>query len=289
MSSKVYEVIAESISAALDKGVVPWRKPWDANEQAPRNLTGKPYRGINTWMLLLQQQPSPFWATYKQINERGGQVLAGAVGTPIVFWSRREVEEETADGEKVSKTIPLIRYYTVFNESQTKGVEFPKVERTVREFAPIEAAERVVANMPNRPSIDNDGGARAFYRPSEDGIHMPTRESFHDADGYYATLFHELGHSTGHESRVGRKTVQDAAPFGSDIYAQEELVAEFASAFLCGETGIAPAVLENAAAYIAGWKQAIKDDTRAVISAASKAQRAADYILAREVALAEAA
>jgi len=290
MSNKVYEVIAESITNALDKGVVPWRKPWNAEQMTPRNMKGVPYRGINVWLLMLQGHGSPYWATYKQVNEAGGTIVAGAEGTPIVFWSRYEVEDENAGGEKTVKSIPVIRYYKVFNQSQIKGIEFPPLPTVGKsEFSPIEAAERVISSMPKRPDISDNGGAKAYYVPSQDSIHMPSKDTFESADGYYATLFHEMAHSTGHSSRLARKSVDEAAPFGSDIYAQEELVAEFASAFLCGETGISPSVIENAAAYIAGWKRAIKDDTRAVISAASKAQKAADYILGREDVVAKAA
>ena len=135
--------------------------------------------------------------------------------------------------------------------------------------------------MPNPPSITNDGGDRAYYRPSMDSIHMPAMSTFHGAGEYHATLFHELSHSTGHSSRLDRDSLETPAPFGSEIYSREELVAEFGAAFLCAHAGI-HGTENNSAAYIAGWSKALRADKRLVIQAASQGQRAADYIVGGE-------
>lgn len=148
------------------------------------------------------------------------------------------------------------------------------------------AAEAIVAGAPNPPAIVH-GGAVAAYNPVADRIRIPDAEAFESAAHYYATLFHELGHATGHGSRLNRPAVGGAAsvpPFGSADYSAEELVAELTSAFLCGEAGIAPATIDNAAAYVAGWLKVLTSDKRAIIFAGAQAQKAADYLLDRRAA-----
>ena len=135
--------------------------------------------------------------------------------------------------------------------------------------------------MPHKPPITHDGGDRAFYQPSTDEIHLPPRSAFDGPDEFYSTAFHELGHCTGHESRLDRHGMETGvAPFGSPTYSREELAAEFASAFLCHESGITNTI-ENSAAYIKGWAKAIRSDKRLVVVAASQGEKAANYILAR--------
>ena len=143
---------------------------------------------------------------------------------------------------------------------------------------PISAAQAIVDGMPNPPSITNDGGNRAYYVPTMDSIHMPAVNDFHGAGEYHATLFHELSHSTGHATRLNRDSLETPAPFGSEIYSREELVAAFGAAFLCATAGIDNTV-DNSASYIAGWSKALKADHRLVITAASQGQKAADYIV----------
>jgi antirestriction protein ArdC len=172
--------------------------------------------------------------------------------------------------------LPFIRYYKLFNVEQCDGVELPALEN--RSVDPIAEAEVVVASMPNPPGIAFDGGAQAFYLPHLDSVHLPKRESFDSAGELYSTLFHELAHSTGHPSRLDRPALAEMAPFGSETYSREELVAEFGAAFLCAHAGI-EATVDNSAAYIAGWLKKLRSDPRLVIIAASQGQRAADYIL----------
>jgi antirestriction protein ArdC len=175
----------------------------------------------------------------------------------------------------------MLRYYSVFNVEQCDGIEYPKPDVPTFEFTPIERAEQIVAGMPNKPEITS-GGDSAYYRPSLDQVNMPPKERFERPEYFYDTLFHELTHATGHESRLNRKGVADKdehSQFGSDPYAREELVAEMGASFLCGHAGIVERTIDNSAAYIGHWLEQLKQDPRLVIVAAGQAQKAADYIL----------
>jgi len=277
----IAEVITSRIIEKLEAGCIPWHKPWTplAGAGAPRNLlSGKPYRGINILILASQQYSCPFWLTYKQAQDKGGSVRKGEAGTPVVFWNWIEVaDSETGDEKK----IPFMRYYTVFNLEQTEGIEAPPSPAVTEiPFNSIQAAEDIIAAMPKRPEIRHSG-SRAFYKPACDFVNMPPRKTFHQEEGYYCTLFHEIGHATGHSSRLGRKGVTECAAFASHEYSKEELVAEMAAAFLCAETGIEQATIDNSAAYIQSWLEELKNDKSMVILAAGQAQRAVDFILNR--------
>ncbi len=275
MSEQIYEMVTERITAELEAGRVPWRQNWRASG-TPRNLSDRPYRGINVLMLLVAGYSDPRWGTLRQINAAGGRIRRGERSTPVIYWRRLDVEDAAAPGGH--RTIPLLRYYRVFNVAQAEGLELPAIApRPIVE--PITAAESIVAAMPNPPAISWNGGSQACYSRATDSIHMPSRDDFETPAGVYETLFHELGHSTGHESRLARH--DDAR--GLHAYGREELVAELTSAFLCAEAGIDVAELvRNQAAYVAGWLDAIRADRRALVVAAGAAQRAADYILDRK-------
>ncbi len=278
-NDKAYEVITARIIEALDKGIVPWRKPWSLPPGVrPRNISGRAYSGINTMMLGMSPYQDPRWLTYKKAAELGGNVRKGEKSTPIVFWKRLEKDVQDDRGEWDTKAFFLLRYFSVFNVEQCEGIPV-LVNTDVKEFYAIEAAEAIIANMPNPPSISHDGGDRAYYRPATDEIHLPPRQAFVDSGEYYSTAFHELGHSTGHKSRLDRHELETGiAPFGSPTYSNEELAAEFTSAFLCNESGIENTI-ENSTAYIQGWARKIRSDKRLVVVAASQGQKASDFIL----------
>jgi antirestriction protein ArdC len=281
----VYEIITDRILAALDEGTIPWRKPWKCGG-APKNLvTGNPYRGLNILLTAMQGYASPYWLTFRQATVRGGQVRKGEKGTPIIFWNwqRRQVEDH--DGENEEKQIPYMRYYTVFNLAQIDGLQLPEEKDT---FTPMSGCDEVIAGMPQAPAIEH-GWARASYCPATDRVKMPPRPSFTNEAGYYATLFHELTHATGHSSRLGRKTLEEKIAFGSEEYSKEELIAELGASFLCGHTGISNDTLENSAAYIEHWRKQLSADKKLVIFAASQAQKAVDFILDRRADREEAA
>lgn len=257
---------------ALEAGTVPWRKPWATLEGAPRNLqSGKCYRGVNIFLLAFQGYSSPYWLTRKQIFARGGKIRKGEHGTAIVFWKTFDSKTQVDKNGKPKKCW-MLRYYLVWNVEQTEGVDYPKPEK--KQHNPIPVCESVVENWEDKPSIVN--GGRACYSRRDDRVTMPELGYFDMPEEYYSTLFHELAHSTGHESRLNRDL---NGGFGSRTYSLEELVAEMGAAFLCGFCGIECKTLENSAAYIQTWLGRLKADPKLVISAASRAQKAADMIL----------
>ena len=272
----VYDLITERIIAMLEAGTVPWRKPWQAKSGFPRNLvSGKPYRGINVFLLHAMSYESPFWLTFKQAQQLGGTVRKGEKACPVVFWKLLEIEDR--ESHKIEK-IPMIRFYYVFNTAQCdrlKDIPAPVVETPLS--APTKP-EEIIAFMPQRPEIKY-GMHKAFYSPAEDIIAMPDRERFENEAGFFSTLYHEAIHSTGHVSRLNRPTLTESAGFGSNPYCKEELIAEMGAAFLCGQAGIGESTLENSAAYLQNWLEQLQNDKKLIVQAAAKAQKAADFIL----------
>jgi antirestriction protein ArdC len=278
----VYEVITTRIVEMLQQGTAPWHKPWNPAGEARNLVSGKGYRGINVFLLSAMPFASPYWLTYRQAAERGGSVRKGSKGCPVVFWRwpKGEQQADEGKGEEANKGRgPLLRYYTVFNVEQCEGIEAPAT--VARTFEPIPECERIVREMPNAPRIEH-GGDRAFYRPSTDSVSLPPAALFETPALYYSVLFHELTHSTGHESRLARTGITDSNMFGSHEYSREELVAEMGAAFLCGIAGIEGATLQDSSAYLASWIRVLKGDSRLAITAAAQAQKAADHILGRE-------
>jgi len=276
----VYELITERIVARLESGIIPWRKPWRDVGNARNGISKKDYRGINAFLLSTAGYANPNWLSFKQAQELGGSVKKGEKGWPAVFWKQWSIQDDSApDGNP--KMIPLLRYYTVFNADQCEGLPVdkftvPQMER----INPIPAAQALVDGMPNAPKLAT--GIQASYCQSTDELTMPPIGLFADSEAYYATIFHEMVHSTKHESRLNRKDSEaregGARYFGSAPYAREELVAEMGAAFLCGHCGIDPQTIDNAAAYIQSWIKCLKGDPKLAVIAAAQAQRAADYI-----------
>jgi antirestriction protein ArdC len=272
-----YQVVTAQIIKQLESGVAPWRKPW--RTEAPCNLiTGHAYRGINPFLLAPQGYGSRYWLTFNQAQKLGGHIRKGEHSSIVTFWKIGEEQIVTdADGNERKSKPFLLRFYRVFNVEQTEGIADKLGLGNASPRVPcIDECERIVAEMPKRPTIIQDG--RAWYRPSTDTVGIPARTAFNSAEEYYSTLFHELTHSTGHSSRVGREEIQKLNEFGSESYSKEELVAELGAAMLCGVTGIAPKTIENSASYLKAWIDVLKSDSRMVVFAASQAQKAADYI-----------
>ena len=278
MSNKVYEIITEKIIAMLESGTIPWEKPWKISNHKSLT-TKKAYRGLNVFILGATAETegytSNYWGTWKQIAKLGGAIREGESKkyTIITFWNW--IKKESDDGKESS--FPILKYFRVYNACQADwGENEMPNDGAPLDFDPIEECESVIKNA-KIPSI-RFGGDKAYYTP--DRIQMPIKESFKNPQSYYATLYHEAAHSTGHPSRLGRFELDNyKSTFGSVDYSFEELVAEMTAAMLCTITGIENRTIENSAAYIASWLQKFKDDTKMVVQAASKAQKAVDYIL----------
>lgn len=269
---KTSEIITQKIIEKLESGTIPWQKPWNLKTGRPRNLISKkPYRGINLFMLSLSEFAEPYYLTFNQVKELGGSVKAGAKGNLVVFYKSLEVEK---DGEK--ETIPMLKYYHVFNVEQTTGVKYESIQGEKKQIDPIEEAEKIVSAYVGAPVIEP--GTYAAYSPVRDVVTMPDRGLFVGSEEYYCTLFHEMIHSTGHESRLNRLTSANVARFGNAEYSKEELIAEMGAAMLCHESGILPRTLDNSAAYIQSWIRVLKGNSSLVISAAAGAQKACDYM-----------
>lgn len=275
MKQTAYERVTERVIELMEKGSCPWRRPW-SRIPAPQNFSsGKTYRGINLLLLGSMGYESPYYLTFKQAMERGGGVRKGEKGTQVYYWGTFEPKDRTAEQEETKQKF-FLKHYTVFNASQIDGIDFPTPEKPEgNPIEPIAEAQKLVAQWQSGPKIRH-GMRDATYSPLLDVIGMPHLETFLNAPEYYSTLFHEMGHATGHRKRLDRKM---EGGFGSESYSKEELIAEMTSAFLCAQCGIDNEVIENQAAYLRGWMKALKSDARLVVTAASQARKAADLIL----------
>jgi|TARA_R110000824_G_C15195934_1_gene675263 antirestriction protein ArdC len=273
----VYDIVTEKICAELERGVVPWQKPWVGGDQAPANLISKrAYTGINPLLLSLSGYSSPYWLTYKQAAELGGTVRKGEKSSLVVFYAKLQSKTRTLENGDPD-TFAMLRYYNLFNVTQCDGIEGHIPAVPTRTIEPLDAAEAILEGYADKPAIDDHVSA-AWYRPSLDLIGIPPRDTFTSADGYYSTLFHECIHSTGHVSRLDRQAVTGGkANHGSETYSREELIAELGAAFLCADAGIENTIPQSAA-YCASWLKALKGDSKLIISAASGASKAARYI-----------
>ncbi len=287
-------LIAQKFIALLEQGTAPWRKPW-AGDQFPRSLaTGKEYQGVNFMFLLavcmVEGYESPYFVGYQGAINRGGHVRKGESGWPIRVIDSRPVKDEDGnvvvkDGREQYRTYHS--WETVFNVAQCEGVDAPPPPVSNPDSSPLEAAEQIIAGMPQPPLYEENILPRAYYRPATDTVHLPLRSTFESMEHFYAVRFHELTHSTGHSSRLNREAVsrlesQDGqqAAFGDADYSMEELVAELGAARLCAEAGIENVALEaNSAAYFAGWVAALKAEPKIILDAAAAAQKAVNFIL----------
>ena len=283
----VYAQVTDKIIAELEKGVRPWFKPWDAAHVAgaisrPLRHNGQPYSGINVLMLWVDAMEkgfnAPLWMTFKQALELGGAVKKGEHGSLVVFANTFTKTETDGDsGEDTERKIPFMKGYKVFNAEQISGLpahfyataEAPRIDESQR----LEHAERFFANT---GFTIRHGGNKAYYSMASDHIHMPPFESFKDPESYYSTLAHETIHNTRHPSFLDRDFGQQK--FGDEAYALEECVAEIGSALISTDLGIAPAVLDDHAAYVGSWLTALKNDKRYIFKAAAHAQRAVEFL-----------
>ena len=270
-----YQIVTDKIIDKLNHEIIPWRRPW-AEGRPPFNLiTKKPYRGINAVLLGMEGYDTSAYLSFNQVRKLGGSVLKGEKAHFVVFYSSML---DSRDTTKEPKRKTVLRYYKVFNVAQCANLPARLMPKPPEPFNPIERCEEVLYHMPKLPRVEH-GGDRAYYQPVLDYINMPPRDRFNCPEDYYAVKFHELVHSTGHETRLGRKEVMEQQPFGSESYSMEELVAEIGACFLKSITGIATDDFEHNAAYIQNWLRVLRGDPKFVIHASSRAQKAVDYIL----------
>lgn len=279
MAINMYEIVTERILAELEKGSIPWRKPWSgACGGAVSHATGKPYSMLNQWML----HQTGEYLTFRQAQAEGGKVKKGSKAEMVVFFKPYKVNETDRSGNQVEKTIPLLRYYNVFHISQCDGISPKYAVPATRSFAPLAEAEEIAKDYCDREelSVQHILQDRAYYSPVMDTITLPLKEQFDDTTEYYSTLFHELGHSTGLPKRLNRFQVGSTLHQSKEEYSQEELVAEITSATILSTLGIeTKGSFENAVAYIDNWMQALKNDRRMIVTAASKAEKAVSLIM----------
>ena len=282
----VYSRITNKIIADLEQGVRPWMKPWNAEHMAgkitrPLRHNGMPYQGINVVMLwstaVTKGYACPFWLTFKQAQQLGGNVKKGEHGELVVYADRITRTETDDKGEETERSIPFMKGYTVFNAEQCENLPAhfatTAAAPALSPMQRIEAADRFFAAT----GVDiRHGGTRAYYAEGPDYVQMPPFETFRDPESYAATLAHELVHATKHEKRLARG--MGRVRWGDEGYAKEELVPELGAAFLSADLGITPEVRDDHAAYLASWLTMLQNDMRFIFTAASHAQRAADYL-----------
>lgn len=277
----IYTSVTNQIISALEQGVRPWLKPWSTQQAAgrvsrPLRHTGEAYQGINILMLWAAAEEQgftfPYWLTFRQSKELGGFVGKGEKGSPVVYANTMTKEETNENGEEVETKIPFLKSYTVFNASQIEGLPERFYELAKPPLKTIERLEHADRFFTATGADIRTGGNRAFYAIGPDYLRMPPIECFRNAESYAATLAHELTHWTRHPSRLNRQLGRKR--WGDAGYAMEELVAELGAAFLCADLSITPEVREDHASYIHSWLKVLKNDKRAIFTAASHASRA---------------
>lgn len=274
----LYQSITDRIITELEKGTVPWQKPWKSSCGAISRATGKPYSVLN--QLLLPREGE--YVTFKAAAEEGHPVRKGEKASAVFFFKFLETEDKDT-GE--IKKIPLLKYFSVFHVTQCEGMKprFAVSEQFNNDLQPDKRAERIIDGYLQRSGVtlNRIQSSKAYYNPQTDTIVVPELNQFSEISEFYSTLFHEAVHSTGHSTRLNRIT--DVARFGSKSYSKEEMTAELGSSFIMNVTGLeTTSSFSNSAAYIRGWLRALKDDKRLIVSAAGAAEKAVKLILGRE-------
>ena len=283
MGVNTYQMVTDRIIAELEKGNIPWQKPWTGTcDGAFNRVSKKPYSLLNQLMLKHQGE----YATLKQWNDLGGRVKKGEKSETVVFWKWLQVaDKEIEDGEIEFKNIPMLRYINVFHISQVTGVE-PLNKKLLKNKITTQAEiDEIVNDYAERAGVKIESdrlSSRACYSPSLDIITVPNIKQFKKVNEYYSTLFHEMVHSTGNEKRLNRFD-KNSAGFGTESYSKEELVAEIGAAAIMNKLGLeTEKTFKNSAAYIQSWLTALKNDNKLIVSAAGKAEKAVDLIFNTE-------
>ena len=269
----IYAEVTSRIIAQLEQGQIPWQKPYISSGSAVSRATGKPYSLLNQMIL---GKPGEY-LTFAQCQKEGGKVRKGEKSSMIVFWKFLEQEDEETHEKK---QVPFLRYFSVFHIDQCEGLDPKHVQPLPATVKPDEKAESIIADYIQRSGVKliHQEGDRAFYRPATDSITLPLMAQFKDVAEYYCTAFHELTHSTGHQSRLDR--LSKTAFFGSEAYSKEELIAELGASALVSHCGLeTSSSFRNNTAYIQNWLQALRNDKRLIVSASGKAEKAVSLLL----------
>ncbi|MBK8245079.1 MAG: DUF1738 domain-containing protein [Saprospiraceae bacterium] len=287
----LYREVTNKIISMLEQGVAPWRRTWSTYGLAKNYITGHLYTGINFILMNNTLDLIPYFLTFNQVREIGGKLKKGAKAEKVIYFNvlykdkdNRSMSSDEAThlyniGAEV-KVLKFIKYYNVFNISNVEGIELEISKIQLKPNEKIDKCESIVENMPKCPEIKHIDSKGAFYSSGLDIVNMPQIEQFESAEAYYATLFHELIHSTGHATRLARVEVMNPNTFGSKAYSKEELVAEMGASFLSSSVQIDfDKIFENNVAYLAGWLKVLKEDSKFIFKVASEAQKGVDFIL----------
>lgn len=293
ITSNLYEEVTNKIISMIEQGVAPWRRTWSTYGLARNYGTDHIYTGINLMLMNNTMHPIPYFLTFKQVKEQGGSIKKDAKAEKVIYFdvyykdgndktlTKEEAIQHRKNGEEI-QVLKFIKYYLVFNIEDIEGIEFEIPDMELKPNEKIARCESIIENMPKRPELSQINANRACYAPELDFVNMPSIEQFESAEYYYATFFHELIHSTGHASRLAREEVMNPQKFGGVSYSKEELVAEMGASFLCSSVQIDyDNIVENNVAYLAGWLNVLREDSKFIFKVASNAQKAADYILKR--------
>lgn len=284
MKPDIYQIITDKFIKQLEKGTVPWRKPWIET----MNIVSKqPYHGANVFTLACEERESPWWMTYKQANDLGGNIKRGEKSTPVIYWQMQELKDRQGitmlDSSGRPKIIPFIRWSNVFNIDQTENIKAPELTKevaTVPQTALEKAQEILIkADVCELKIMLNGQNNRAVYIPSQDAIEVPSMKRFPNKAEYYHIVYHELTHATGHASRLNREGITEKIVKGSEKYAKEELIAELGASFLSNKAGILGDLqFQNSAAYLKSWIEALQNNPKMIVGACAAAQKASQYI-----------
>lgn len=276
--SAVKDIIVQRILADIAEGELTWKKSWNMTNSPCNYHSGHVYTGLNRLVLATDDYEDNRYLTANQAKKLGGHIREGEKGTPIIWWKAIEVGEPDEDTKK-KKIVPFMRYYTIYNVTQTEGINIKPLKKAPkpRKSTAIKNAQEVVDNYPEFPPlILEENREKATFYLLSDSIYMPLMEQFDTQEEYWSTLFHELGHSTGIKGRLDRRQLDTDT--GAYVYGREELIAEITASFLCAHCGIT-GVEDNQSAYVDGWLGVIKGDPSLVISAAGHAEKAYKFII----------
>jgi len=277
----VYSIVTDRIIHEMNQGVIPWHKPWmsmGVQSGAFNRVSKRPYSLLNQLLLRYEGE----YATIKQWAKIGGKIKKGSKSEIVIFWKLNQQEKKDADGNIEIVTIPILKYYRVFHITSVEGVDPLEKPKKNNAISGIVSGDTLIQEYAKREHIDiqvDQFTDRAFYSPIHDYIKAPCKDQYNDIHEFYSTVFHEMAHSTGHQSRLNRN-FRGVIPFGSEAYGMEELIAEIASAMVLHITGIGTSgTIRNSAAYLRSWIRALQEDDHLIVIAAAKAEKAVKYIL----------